>query len=278
MLEVIKQELTNNADMFIPNWRKMSKLELAKGYVENENVPEIRDAYFNAFALRFWHEVPTLYRECIFLVKRLNLTPEDILDWYFEGLFRVFEYRAFMNPEVFTYVKDGNEDKFLNGYVYRAIDSVREYYFQHYNFDKRKSNINALSLDSLIEEKGEWLMEDKSRFNKYKDIDKLITKLVEENNIYEALVIYAIVYGDSFSKIYVDGKCKAKYSPSKLSHIIKDLTEDEITDFTEKYAKDKDIFFEVQKYRYFSRQWNRLLYASAIKKLQSWTEVKDLCY
>lgn len=276
MLEDLRDEFILSANK-IGNWKAMTKFSLAKGYVENENNPELRDSYFSAFALRYWHEIFTLYKECKFLVDKLHLTIYDIADWYFEALMDVFKYRAFMNSDVFTYIKDGDEDKFINGYVYRAIDSTRERYFQYYNYDKRKAGINSSSLNTMIEERGDFLSDD-SNTKKYIKIDNLIRKLVCEDELYEALVIYAVSYCDSFSKVYDEGVCKTKYSPKKLANIIKELSEDEINDFVEKYADGKDISFLLEIFRYYDKQWVKMLYLSAIDKLKNMDEVKEICY
>lgn len=189
----------------------------------------------------------------------------------------VFKYRAFLKKDVFTYVKDGNEDKFMNGYVYRAIDSTRERYFQYYNYDKRRSHLSSESLDNLIEENGDSYLVD-NKENKFIKIDKIIKSYVDNNDIYEALVLYAVIYGDSFSNFYEEGVKKTKYSPKKLAHIIKDLSQQEIDEFTEKYADNKDISFELEKYRYCSNAWNSLLYSIALDKLKENEELKNLCF
>ena len=265
----------------IGNWQKMSKLSIAKGFVEHEHDLPVRDSYFSAFALRYWHEIPTLYKECEFLVKRLHLSIEDIASWYFEALLDVFKYRAFMNPEVFRYVKDGDEDKFINGYVYRAIDSTRERKFQYYNYDKRKLNMLSDSLDTIIEEKGDSMLADNnSQRDTYNNIDRVIRDLVKDNQIYEALVIYASIYGDSFSKTYEDGVAKAKYIPRKATNLISELSEQEIDDFIDEYANDEnreDISYELYKFRFYSPKWISILYENAIEKLKNNQDIRDIC-
>ena len=266
----------------IGDWQKMSKLSIAKGFVEHEHDLPVRDSYFSAFALRYWHEIPTLYKECEFLVKRLHLSIEDIASWYFEALLDVFKYRAFMNPEVFKYVKDGNEDKFINGYVYRAIDSTRERKFQYYNYDKRKLNMLSDSLDTIIEEKGDsMLADDTSHRDVYSQIDRLIRKLVSENEIYEALIVYAVIYGNSFSKMYEDGVAKAQYVPRRATNLINELSEEEIDDFIDEYAdgsNKEDISYELYKFRFYSPNWINILYENALEKLKNCQEVRDICY
>ena len=278
VLEELHKSFTLNANK-IPNWQTVSKLSLAKGYVENETNLDVRDAYFSAFALRYWHEIPTLFREAKFLVNKLHLTIDDIADWYFEALMDVFKYRAFVNPEVFKYVKDGKEDKFINGYVYRAIDSTRERYFQYYNYGKRKSNLVAESLDTIVDEKGDYALVDNNNYiDKYGKIDRLIRKLVSDNEIYEALVIYAIVYGNSFSKIYENGVAKAQYIPKKATNLIKELSEEEIDEFIKEYANNRDISYDLYKFRFYSPQWNNILYQNALEKLKKNKEVLEICY
>lgn len=265
----------------IGDWQKMSKLSIAKGFVEHEQDIPVRDSYFSAFALRYWHEIPTLYKECEFLVKRLHLSLEDVASWYFEALLDVFKYRAFMNPEVFNYVKDGNEDKFINGYVYRAIDSTRERKFQYYNYDKRKLNMLSDSLDTIIEEKGDSLLvDDTNHREEYSQIDELIRKLISNNEIYEALLVYACIYGDSFSKTYEDGVAVAKYIPRKATNLISELTEKEIDDFIDKYGgsgNKEDISYELYKFRFYSPKWISIIYENALEKLKNCQDIKDLC-
>ncbi len=276
MLDILHNEFEKDADK-IPNWRKMSKYSLAKGYIDNEDNKILRDAYFSAFALRYWHEIPTLYRECNFLVNKLHWTMEDVADLYFEALSDVFKYRAFMKPDVFTYIKDGDEDKFINGYVYRAIDSTRERYFQYYNTGKRAGVFTSHSLDSLVDENGDSLLADNST-SKYRDIDKLIKNLIKENNIYEALVVYTLAYCDVYTKVYQDGIGKAICKSKKVMKSILDLTDDEVNYFIDTYADNKDIKYDVYKYRYYSKSWNSLLYKNALEKLRNNEELKAICF
>ena len=90
--------------------------------------------------------------------------------------------------------------------------------------------------------------------------------------------MYSVTYGNSFSKVYEDGKCVAKYNPKKTSHIIMDLEEDEINKFISKYGNDRDLEFELEKYRYYNKDWQKVLYSNAIEKLQQDEEIKQICF
>lgn len=276
MLEYLREEFILDANK-IGDWKKMSKLAIAKGYIANENNKKVRDSHFSAFALRFWHEIPTLYKECAFLVNKLHLTPEDIADVYFDAIRDVFKYRAFMNENIFKYVKDGNEDKFINGYVYRAIDSARQRLFQYYNKGKRRAVLNSYSLDAMVDENGDCVLADNSN-GKHKEIDELIKHLIQDDEIYEALLVYSLVYCDVYTKEYNNGVGKLVCKDKKVIKNIMNLTDDDIEYFIEKYGDGKDITLNVYQYKYLSKNWHSLLYKNAIEKLRKNEEVKAICF
>lgn len=276
MLDDFKKDLLVAANN-IPNWQTVSKLSLAKKYVEFENDPIKKNWYFSAFALRFWHEIPTLYKEADFLVKKQHWTIEDISDLYIEALGDVFKHRAFMNPEVFTYIKDGDEDKFINGYVYRAIDSTRQRYYQYYNYDKRKCSLLSDSLDALIEDKGDSYLEDptSNKSQVFIVVDKLISDYINDNEIFTALLLYLLIYEDTFA--FNLDKEQYFFSKSKMINVIRNMTQEEIETFSNKYSPNRDIVFDIMIYQCRSVQWLQLLYNMSIEKLKLNKEILTLC-
>lgn len=250
MIDELKRDLEESANK-IDDWQEMSKLKLAKGYVEYEGTP-LGECYFAAFALRYWHEIFTLYKECSLLVNRLNLTMDDIADMYLESIMNVFKHRAFMNPDVYSYNKDNNEDKFINGYVYRAIDSTRERYYQYYNYAKRKANLNSDHSQDAIKYCEENISHDSSidvGFSVY--IDNKIFELVDEGLYFEALLVYIILNKDCFVSVETDKGSYNEFSEKKIFHELYSLEENELLKFCQRYGiENKD---ELLKYSYYSK-------------------------
>lgn len=266
MIDELKRDFEDAANSKITDWQKVSKLSLAKGFVENEGTP-LGDAYFAAFALRYWHEIFTLYKECSLLVNRLNLTMDDIADMYIESIINVFKHRAFMDPTVYSYNKDGNEDKFINGYVYRAIDSTRERYYQYYNYAKRKANLNSDKSQDAIEYCEEHISYDSSidvGFSVY--IDGKIKELVQEGLYFEALLVYIILNKDCFISVESEKGTHNEFSEKKIFHELYSLQENELLAFCDKYnINDTD---EITKFSFYSKLWIKLLYDTSMNDLK----------
>lgn len=265
MIDELKRDLEEAANK-IDEWQTVSKLSLAKGYVEYEGTP-LGESYFAAFALRYWHEIFTLYKECSLLVNRLNLTMDDIADMYLESIINVFKHRAFMNPDVYSYNKDNNEDKFINGYVYRAIDSTRERYYQYYNYAKRKANLNSDKSQDAIKYCEENISHDSSidiNFSVY--IDTKINELVKDGLYFEALLVYIILNKDCFVSVETERGVYNEFSEKKIFHELYSLDNDELLSFCATYNIDNED--ELLKYSYYSKMWIKLLYDTSMNDLR----------
>ena len=276
MLKDLRKDMEQCAKR-IGDWEHMSKLEIAQKYIENEGTP-LGESYYAAFCLRYWHEIPNLYKEVKILVDNFKLCLEDIADWYFEAIDKVFKYRAFMNKEVFKYQKDGNPDKFINGYVYKAIDTIRDGYFQYYNFQKRRIGFQLESLDKLMEDYGGDFTKSPDERD-YSAIDKIIKSFVESNELFTALILYIIAYEDCFSTSENEetGGVSHKYSHLKTLHIIRNMDFRLINRFCNKYATE-DIRDDILLYSYYTPSLLKVMYRNALNKLKNCQEVIDLCY
>ena len=276
MLSELHSDLVRSANR-IPNWQKMYKIDIAKKYVENEHNETLRESYYSAFALRYWYQVPVIYKKSHYLVRNLHLTIEDVSCWYFEALDKVFKNRAFMNPEVYTYEDKNNPDKFINGYVYKAIETTRLTYYNVYNYDKYKSSLYTTNIEDYVEEHGD--IADNSNKISTMMIDKLIEKYIDKNLYFEAYIIYCILYGECFT---LDQKANNvfewNYSKVKTLNTLKNLQDEDLEDFIERYAKGKDIRDDLMAYKYYSRQWIYFLYNSVIEKLKNDEDLKLICF
>lgn len=264
----------------LPNWRECSKLSLARGYVEHKE-DELREAYFGAFCLRYWYQIPILYRDSAYIVRNAHLTPDDIGDWYFEAILKVLNGRSFMDPTKMKYVDAENEDKFINKCVYTAIENTRKNWFQYYNFKKRGGELYTESLDTYMENNEEDCAQEE---NAYTKVDALIKKLVVEKKLFEALVVYLIVYGDVFVPRQ-DKNDKGEdianpyliFSEQLLYNRIFNLEERVAKAFVEEYGCGVINEDDILKFQDYSLVWKRMLFTRALASLKSRSEIKELC-
>lgn len=273
MLDDVRLSFEAKANL-LPNWRTCSKLSLAQGYVEHEN-DELRESYFGAFCLRYWYQIPILFKASEYIVRNAHLTPDDIGDWFFEAIMKVLTMRSFMDTEKMTYIDPENEDKFINRCVYTAIENTRKNYFQYYNFKKRGGELYTKSLDTYMENNDEDFAQEESSYTK---VDALIKSLVKENRLFEALVIYMIVYGDVFVPRQEGDKDTSIFSEQLLYNRIFNLEDRVAIAFVEEYGDGKLTVEDIKKFQYYSLVWRKVLFKKALTSLQGRGDLKELCY
>lgn len=141
MLDEYKQIYIENANL-IPNWRNMSKSELAKLYIQHEGT-DIANSYFSAIMCKYWNLIGSYYYKQD--VKIANET--DCYDWLIEGITYALEKRVWEDPENALY----NDPKGPEKAMTVCITSTRATFYQYTKHDKRSLNYTLLSLDSLEE-------------------------------------------------------------------------------------------------------------------------------
>lgn len=280
MLDDVRVSFEIKANL-LPNWRTCSKLSLAKGYVEHEN-DELRESYFGAFCLRYWYQIPVLYKASEYIVRNAHLTQDDIGDWFFEAIMKVLKMRSFMDITKMKYVDEENEDKFINRCVYTAIENTRKNYFQYYNFKKRGGELYTESLDTYMENNEDDCVQEESTYTK---VDLLIKNLVGEKRIFEALVIYMIVYGDVFvpRQEIVNEKTEEEvpttiFSEQLLYNRIYNLEDRVAKAFVDEYGNGTLCVEDVKKFQYYSLVWKKVLFKKALTNLQSRGDLREICY
>lgn len=141
MLDDYKQLYIDCADI-IPNWRQLSKNELANLYIEHEN-EVIANSYFSALICKFWNLVSHYYYK-----QGIKVATElDCYDWIIDGITEALKDRVWKNPEnkLFTDKKGPEKAIVVN------IMSIRANFYQYTKYDKRKINYTSYSLDQLEE-------------------------------------------------------------------------------------------------------------------------------
>ena len=141
MLDEYKQIYTECADL-IPNWKKMSKSELANGYLDHEG-ESIANSYFSALMCKYWNLIGSYYYK-----QDVKIASEtDCYDWLIEGITRALDKRVWKDPDNVLYNDKIGAEKAMTV----CISSARLTFYQYTQHDKRSLNYTLLSLDALQE-------------------------------------------------------------------------------------------------------------------------------
>lgn len=213
------QQSYKNCAARLGDYQLMSKTELANGYCDAEEAgdEEKRSQYYSALMLRYWYKIFRWQQDSASL--HLDLT--DFIQWLEDAFYVVFyykewryKYKAIVKEGKFIDWKlDANGERIPNPYYWetdpnapdkiinRCCFSIRGKYYQFNNKDKRRVNINNISIDKEVDENGSSALdylgcvEDPSICDGTKDI---IESFIKQNKLIEAIIVDSIVNGDAF--------------------------------------------------------------------------------
>lgn len=169
MLDEYKQIYIENANL-IPNWREMSKSELANLYIENEN-NDLASSCFSALMCKYWNLIGSYYYK-----QDVKIASEtDCYDWLIEGLTYALEKRVWKDESNVLYDDPKGPEKAMTV----CITSTRATFYQYTKHDKRSLNYTLLSLDSLEENSSDGFF--LPFFDKYETIHSYIKEQVIES-------------------------------------------------------------------------------------------------
>lgn len=177
--------------------------ELADNYCKafDEGDEIKKDQYMSALMVRYWYMIPLLYEQS----RSTKLEMEDMISWLYEAFAKAFKYRSWQDPTKPISKDPKGAEKVIN----RCIYSVRNYWYQHFNMDKRK--INYLISSSLDEPKnsGDYSGDDRVEAVidgiagdddiKIDHCQAIIQNYIDKGNIIGAFILDGIVYQDSFN-------------------------------------------------------------------------------
>lgn len=273
---IFKKELEEAMKKASFDYKTCGKYSLVYGYRNSEG--ELKDLYFYAVLLRYWHETSTLYKEIKNLINALHLTFDDVVDLYVDSILKALNYADLSKYEN---KEEKERDKMLNSYIYNTIDTMRINFVQYHSYDKRKINIGAISLDNELDDDGNTLeLESDDTLTKTKEflvqIDKIINNLLKKNKYFEALTMYFIVYDDLF--VFKQDTQKYEYSFKKFLSVVKDFNGVNFDNFINKYDVDEKAIDYLSMYSYYSRVWIRMLHNKAINYLKNDEVLISVCY
>lgn len=182
MLEEQKRIYQECANL-IPNWKELSKSELANLYIENENT-NLANSYLSAIILKYWNLIGSSYYK-----QSVKVANEyDCYDFLISGILTALEKRVWKDPSNALYNDKIGPEKAMSVCIF----SRKVTFYQEIKHDKRILNYSSLSLDQLEENSSDGF------FIKYED------KYSSLNDYVKKLVVDYFNVKDYFACFFID--------------------------------------------------------------------------
>ena len=143
-LQDIKQNYLNSANQ-IPNWKSISKKELANKYLENRDTnPTLANSYISCLIVTYWPLLISFQQSCGTSQIDNAIAYNRLID----AMSKLFKYKPRLDPTTKIYDDERAIDKAMFAYMRssRANELVAN------SLQKRRLNINCYSTDELNEE------------------------------------------------------------------------------------------------------------------------------
>lgn len=233
MLDEYKQIYIECANL-IPDWRKLSKSELANLYIENED-NDLANSYFSALMCKYWNLIGSYYYK-----QHVKIASEtDCYNWLIDGLTYALNKRVWKDESNILF----NDEKGPEKAMTVCITSSRATFYQYTQHDNRSLNYTLLSLDQLQENSSDGFFipyEDKYE-NLHSYIKILINKYFDKKDYFICFFVDALFNAN----IIVDKDDITSYNISinRFSRYIKEMDED----YLRKFSYENNIDFNVVK-------------------------------
>lgn len=195
MLDEYKQMYEQQANL-IPNWRQMSKNDLLNLYVQNQKNQLLANNYLSAIICRYWNSIDKLYMKSYPYANQY-----DCYDWLIRSILYVLKNKRWLDQSSSVYNDKNGPDKILN----RCIKCTRLTYFQQLNRYKRKVSIGTLSLDQILNETGDYILNDDLVNKSQAEIQdemyeqNLVNDVFSKKQYFLAVLIDAILNNNCFN-------------------------------------------------------------------------------
>ena len=209
------RKIYENAASLISGWQNLSKNDLVAGYIKYEKVDnDLAAAYLSALICKYWGTISKMYSHSY-----KSVSVDECYHWLINGILYALKHRKWLDPENKLYGDPNGPDKVIN----RCIISSRKIFYQWSNYDCRRGNYNAASMNQLVEDLGDSslsLMGDRG-YVELDDMDAelkgIVVKAFQERNYFLAFMLDAIMYFDAFDREReADGYIYTRLSEKKL--------------------------------------------------------------
>ena len=232
MLQELKANLEQSANVLIPEWKTLTKNELLNAYVDAKTTQE-KEGYLSAIFLNYWTYLNRCYRKVY-----KTASAEDCYDMLVDSALYVLKKVPWRNPQNKLYNDPNGPDKAMNV----ALSSAVHVYYQFSNTQKRRANVAAISLEYLSDVCGDAAVKHYSETT-YDDYDLVVDTLVKDNfnkkNYVAAFVIDGTAYGDCFKHTHDEkGYILSEFSKRALMKHLRSLDSAYVANFAKKYEVD----------------------------------------
>lgn len=215
----------------VPNWKDLSKTELANLYIENENT-NLANSYFSALMCKYWNLIGSYYYK-----QRIKIASEtDCYDWLIEGITKALNKRVWKDPNNVLYNDKIGAEKAMTV----CISSARLTFYQYTQHDKRSLNYTLLSLDALQENSsdGFFIPYEDEYENLQSYLKGFITKYFDKKDYFVCFLVDALFNAN----VLVDktGELDYNINIGKFCKYIADMDESKLEAFAKENELDKD--------------------------------------
>lgn len=228
MLEEYKQMYEQSAS-FIENWKSKSKSELCRGYIENEHHPLLADAYFSAIVLKYWNMISRYYNRNTYIA-----TLEDCYNWVIDSILYVLKTRKWADPTTKLGQDPNGADKAIN----RKIKCTWLTYCQSLNKDKRRINVDLLSLDGIQEGFDDVFVMENDDTDETSMLDleyNFFRNTFEKKDYFASFLMWAICNSDCFTYYDDESVYHAIFDLKKLTGILKNISDEDCEEMSLMY-------------------------------------------
>lgn len=266
--------------------------DLMNGYckAKDEHDETKLNQYISALFVRYWHVVVMLYKQS--LSTRLEF--DDIVSWVYEAFEKAAHYRSWLDSNKEISKSPKGAEKCIN----QCITSVRQFWYKHFNQDKRKINFITSSLDELLPCSGSDdtpmtvmdTIEDESVKEVITAGRDIVQNYISRGQVFEAIVLDGILYQDCFiesTTVTVNGqdeegkdieitKYSSDFSSIKLNKHLRNLNDAFVDYFVDNYDITTEAVYAVIQ---DIKSWNKTKFSkrveAAFKSLKDNEEIKD---
>lgn len=267
MLEESKQLYIQCANL-IPNWKKLSKNDLANLYLSEINKDK-KNSYLSAIVCKFWNLVDNFYyRQGIKVATEL-----DCQDWVIDGILKALEECAWKKEDSSLFNDPKGPEKAITVCIY----SIRANFYQYASYDKRSLNYNSISLEGIEENASDGFFI--PFIDKKNDLDDYIVDLIKksfEKKDYFLCFFYDLLFGLDIITQNEDDK-KDFISLNKLIRFLNRVDKNYLLYFSNNYDIDINKVEKSFSYiRYMPRYKIRYNMDRSIRNLKNDETIKDL--
>lgn len=217
----------------IAGWKTINKNQLCNDYI---NAPEhLRDAYFSAILCRYWNNIDKYMRD-----SSGQFTADDGYNCLLHAITYALEHKAWLDEKQPVYNDPKGPDKVIN----RCIKTTRVIFLQALNMDKRRLNMNLISIDKLIDDLGDMFYTTPDNIDYSEEdiistiyINDIVRQFFYKKEYTTVFLIYIILTKPVFDHLE-SGKTSRPININKICNYLQKLSEKDCISVSQTYSLD----------------------------------------